>query len=86
MKLFSPSPIVSWMLLIVSVTMILRKAQKEKVSDDEGKYFYPRIFVISVVVIFIGIAFYISDNSSMLFLLACTNALIAISKIMERKM
>lgn len=85
-KLFSPSPIVSWMLLIVSMTMILRKAQKEKVSDDEGKYFYPRIFVISVVVIFIGIAFSISDNSSMLFLLACTNALIAISKIMERKM
>ena len=84
-KLFSPSPIVSWMLLIVSMTIILWKAQKEKVLDGEGRYFYPKIFVISVVVIMICIAFSILGDYSMLFLLACTNALIATSKIMERK-
>lgn len=79
-----PKPIFSWMILIISIVLIVLEAQKEKILDEEGKHYYPRICIIVVSILVAGIVFSIVEKFSILFLLACTNALVVMSKILEK--
>lgn len=75
---------ISWLILSISVIMAFLEAKKEKMKDAEGRLFYPRICLIILMILIIGLAFAILGSSSKLFLLACTNLLVAVSKLLER--
>lgn len=75
---------ISWLILSISVIMVFLEAKKEKMKDAEGRLFYPRICLIILMILIIGLAFTILGSSSKLFLLACTNLLVAVSKLLER--
>ncbi len=53
-------------------------------KDAEGRHFYPKICMIILIILIIGIVFTTLGSSSKLFLLACTNILVAVSKLLER--
>lgn len=76
---------VSWLILTISLMVIFIEARLEKKKDAEGKYFYPKICLIILAVIAIGIVLTLLNSSSMLFLLACTNVLVAVSKLLKEK-
>lgn len=84
-KYFEQGYNTSWMLLIISVVIVLWEAQKEKELDVEGKYFYPIILGICIGVLIIAIVFSVVGHNSLIFLMACTNMLVAVSKLLEPK-
>lgn len=81
---FAPKYYISWLILGISIVMIFFEAKKEKMKDAEGRYFYPKICVIILLILITGIVFTALHSSSKMFLLACTNALVAASKLLER--
>lgn len=81
---FEPYYYISWFILSISIIMIFIEAKRERMKDAEGRHFYPKICMIILIILIIGIAFTILGSSSKLFLLACTNILVAVSKLLER--
>ena len=80
-----PKCIVSWLILTISLIVILMEARQEKKKDAEGKYFYPKICLSILTILAIAIILTLMNSSSMLFLLACTNVLVAVSKLLKEK-
>lgn len=76
---------ISWTILGLSATFVYLQAKREKQQDEDGRYFYPKICIIIVVLLIIAVIFSLLNFSSELFVLACTNALVAVSKLFERK-
>ena len=68
----------------IAAIVVFLEAKKEKIKDAEGKYFYPKICVIILAILLIGIIFTAMGSSSQLFLLACTDILVDASKLLER--
>ena len=64
--------------------IIFIEAKREKLKDAEGKYFYSKICGLVLLALVIGFVFSILGYSSKIFLLACTNTLVASSKLLER--
>lgn len=81
----NPNPIVSWIMLIFSVVIIVWKAKKASEVDEEGQHYYPRICIIVVGILFVSIIFFAISKFSLLFLIACTNVLVVISKFLEKR-
>lgn len=81
---FEPDYYISWIILSIAAIVVFLEAKKEKMKDAEGKYFYPKICMIILAILLIGIVFTAMGSSSKLFLLACTNILVAASKLLER--
>lgn len=81
---FEPYYYISWLILSISIIMVFLEAKREKMKDAEGRYFYPKICMIILIILIIGIVFTTLGSSSKLFLLACTNILVAVSKLLER--
>ena len=48
-------------------------------------YYYPRICIIVVGILFVSIIFFATSKFSLLFLIACTNVLVVISKFLEKR-
>ena len=78
-------------LLVLIINMLLiffvykasyLEAKREKLKDAEGRHFYPKICMIILIILIIGIVFTTVGSSSKLFLLACT--IVAVSKLLER--
>lgn len=76
---------ISWIILGISFCVILLAAQKERKKDRDGKHFYPRIGIIIFLTFMAGIICTVFAYPSKLFLLACTDALAAFSKLLERE-
>lgn len=81
---FEPYYYISWFILSISIIMVFLEAKREKLKDAEGRHFYPKICMIILIILIIGIVFTTLGSSSKLFLLACTNILVAVSKLLER--
>lgn len=81
----NPNPIVSWIMLIFSVVIIVWKAKKASEVDEEGQHYYPRICIIVVGILLVSIIFFAISKFSLLFLIACTNVLVVISKFLEKR-
>lgn len=54
-------------------------------SNEEGQHYYPRICIIVVGILFVSIIFFAISKFSLLFLIACTNVLVVISKFLEKR-
>lgn len=74
---------ISWVILSISIIILLKEAKNEKLKDAAGKYFYPRICIIIFIDFIFGITFTILGSFSKLFLVACTNILVLVSKLLE---
>lgn len=81
---FAPCYNISWLILCISIIMVFLEANREKLKDVEGKHFYPKICIIILIILIIGFVFTILGYLSKLFLMACTNILVAVSKLLER--
>lgn len=80
---FKPDYYTSWIILSISIIIIFFEAKGEKLRDEEGIHFYYKICIIILVILIIGIIFTVWRFSSGLFLLTCTNKLVAVSKLLE---
>ncbi len=77
-KNIEPGPAVSWAILIVSAAVIGHKAYRDKKPEEKG-YFFTRICVLSGLLFAAAGIFTGLGNFSLLFLLAATGALVAVS-------
>lgn len=84
LSFLQPDAAISWLILGISIIIIFLEAKREKMRDEEGRHFYPKICAIILVILIAGIVFTAFDSASKLFLLACTNTLVAGSKLLER--
>lgn len=84
LSFFEPDYYISWLILCLSIITIFFEARREKLRDADGKHFYPKICVIILVILITGVILTALNSSSKLFLLACTNVLVAVSKLLER--
>lgn len=80
---FEPGYYISWFILSISAISVFFESLFEKKHTAEGRYFYRKICRITIAIIATGIAFTVAGHSSKVFLLACTCALVAISKLLE---
>ena len=80
-RFLAPGEIVSWALLLVSSFGVFLEARADSRLDEEGKYFYPRICMLILAILMAGTVFWVFRDFSKLFLLACTVALVAVSKL-----
>lgn len=84
MSFLQPYASISWLILSVSIVIIFLEAKREKMRDEEGRHFYPKICAIILAILVAGVVLTALDAVSKLFLLACTVALVAASKLLER--
>lgn len=72
--------------LHISISTV-KRAMKELVDagyvTKESRY--PRICIIVVGILFVSIIFFAISKFSLLFLIACTNVLVVISKFLEKR-
>lgn len=80
---FEPAYYISWLILSISTIMVFFESIIEKKHDAEGRYYYRKICTVIIIILVAGIAFTVAGHWSKLFLLACTCALVAISKLLE---
>lgn len=78
-----PDYYISWSILSISTLLVFFESLIEKKHDAEGQYFYRKICTIIIIILAVGIVFTVAGHASRLFLLACTCALVTISKILE---
>lgn len=79
-RFLAPGELVSWTLLLVSSLGIFLEARADS-RDEEGRHFYPRICMLILAILMAGTVFWVFREFSKLFLLACTAALAAVSKL-----
>ncbi len=80
----APDYFVSWPILVISIAVIFFEAKKECVQSEDGKHFYPIICLFILVILIMSAVLTALGSFSLLFLLACTNGLVAASKLLER--
>lgn len=78
-----PDYYISWFILSISALLVFFESLIEKNHDAEGRYFYRKICTIIIIILAVGIVVTVAGHASRLFLLACTCALVAITKILE---
>ena len=82
-KYICPNIICIWGIISISLVIILRAAYKQREVDDDGRYYYPKICFIILGVLVFALLLTIFNNISLVFLIACTCLLVAVSKILE---
>lgn len=80
----APPAYVSWFILCLSQAEIIRGAHKEKLRNEEGKHFYPKICLIALFIVIAAVVLSVSGDLSKLFLIADTCLLAALSKLSEK--
>lgn len=80
----TPDYFIIWPILMISIAVIFFEAKKERMQSEDGRHFYPIICLIILAILIMGVVLTAFGSSSILFLLACTNCLVAASKLLEK--
>ena len=81
-RLFTPAPWISFIILALSIGVILFQVYKDYRHAPEDSFPKQVCILLGLIIVISGIM-YLTDHTSALFVISCTTTLIAVSKFAE---